>query len=179
MTRRQISSLRYEAANLWVGCTSSAFQMSRRNSQNQLLTKPWFPSSKYELEAWATGWAQGSLCSHPGLGTLQPKGPRYSAQQTPISHRTREHMLPSSLVLSGEPGGQPASNPCPFVPGFVNLIYSAHCIYSFFATNITVDIGKIKYFQRLTLYISPNNKSTVRPIIFPQMKILFKELLWK
>lgn len=28
-------------------------------------------------------------------------------------------------VLSGEPGGQPACNPCPLVLGHVNLTYSA------------------------------------------------------
>lgn len=79
-------------------------------------------------------------------------------------------------VLSWEPGGQPDSNPCPFV--LVNLTYSACYVYSF-ATNVIVDIWKIKLERRKNLTYLLITKTLWGISFSPKMERPFKELFKK
>lgn len=158
----------------------SAFQVSRRNSWNQLLGIDWLPSSlyvsryKYKLEAWGIGpepWFTLFSFSlrNPG-SALQRKRPRCSIH--PWQAKSLENARFPTQVLRGESGGQPASNPCRFVLGHGNLIYSACYIYSF-ATNVIVDIEKIRKKKKNLMYLLIKN--TLGCIIsLPKWKYLLK-----
>lgn len=107
-----------------------------------------------QLQAWAMGPEPGFTYCNSAFGPLGVFFNLRDQHVVPIrphSHphkpQSLENMCFSAWVLSGEHDSQPASNPCPLVPCHVTLTYSSCIIYSF-ATNVIVDIGKIKWERR-------------------------------